>query len=61
MKDIEKLRSEIIARLTEKGWKDAIRIVKKFDDPIDVEAAYEWSKYINDGWAEAAFIEAILD
>ena len=32
-KEAEKLRSETIARLEKKGWEDAVRIFKKFDDP----------------------------
>ena len=59
-KEAEKLRSETIARLEKKGWKDATRIVKKFDDPIDIKAAYEWSEHI-DSMLEAGYIQAILD
>lgn len=58
--NIEKLRSETIARLEKKGWEDALRIFKKFEDPIDVEAAYEWSEHI-DELLEAEYIRAILD
>ncbi len=59
--NIEKLRSETIARLEKKGWEDAVRIVKKFDDPVDIKAAYEWSEHIDSGMLEAGYIQAILD
>lgn len=58
--NIEKLRSETIARLEKKGWEDAVRIFKKFDDLIDIRAAYEWSEHI-DNMLEAGYIQAILD
>jgi|InofroStandDraft_1065614.scaffolds.fasta_scaffold33949_2 hypothetical protein len=58
--NIDKLRSETIARLEKRGWKDAVRIFKKFDDPIDIRAAYEWSEHI-DSMLEAGYIQAILD
>lgn len=60
MKEIEQLRSETISRLEKKGWEDAIRIVKRFDDPIDIKHAHDWSEKI-DGILQFEFIEAILD
>lgn len=59
--DVERMRSETIARVEKMGWKDAVRIVKKFDDPIDIEYAYEWAEKIDGEWIEAVYIEAILD
>lgn len=61
MHDIEKLRSETIARLKTKGWDDAVRIVTKFDDQIDIKAAYEWSEHIGGDLTQAGYIRAITD
>lgn len=60
VEEIEQLRSETISRLEKKGWEDAIRIVKRFDDPIDIKHAHDWSEKI-DGMLQFGFIEAILD
>jgi hypothetical protein len=59
--NIEKLRSGTIARLEKKGWKDAIRIVKDFSDPIDINYAYERTKHLDTDLTEAGYIQAILD
>lgn len=58
-KEIKEMQAGLVARLQERGWERAARIVKAFDDPVDIDYAYR--KLAEGIEPEITYVQFLLD